>query len=79
MDTPTLEEFKASVREAFKAWWRTLGDNEVDEYLNSDEAMFEIKRRYETDKAKLESGKMTRDQFMIGVAGSVGQCLSLMY
>ena len=79
METPTLEEFKASVREAFKAWWRTLGDNEVDEYLNSDEAMFEIKHRYETDRAKLESGEMTHDQFMIGVAGSVGQCLSLMY
>ena len=77
--SPGFDEFQAAVKRYFRVSWPDIKEDDVDKYLASDEAMFEITHRYNTDLPKMEAGEMTRDQLVKGVASSVGYCLALMY
>lgn len=79
MAMPTLEEFTKAVREDFCQHWATLTDEQVDEYLNGEEAQKEINRRYKSAVLRYNRGEISDLQFKESIASSVGYCLSLMY
>jgi hypothetical protein len=79
MKTPTYEEFEKAVTYYFKDGWKTLSDEQVMEYIKSEEAQEAIREKYADDVSAYESGKITRRQFMVGGASAVGNCLVYMY
>lgn len=74
---PTYEEFYEKVKYYFWDGWKSLSEQEVDEYLHSEEE--KIRRDYQSNLRKFNNGEIDRKTFMIGGASSVGYCLELMY
>ncbi len=75
----TIEEFTNAVKEYFRIGWRKLSDEQVDEYIYGEEAQELIINRYNEALEKYNSGKITKLQFLVGVASSAGNCLIYMY
>lgn len=75
----TIEEFTNAVKEYFRIGWRKLSDEQVDEYIYEEEAQELIINRYNEALEKYNSGKITKLQFLVGVASSAGNCLIYMY
>ena len=75
----TIEEFTNAVKKYFRTGWRNLSDEQVDEYIYGEEAQDLIINRYNEALEKYNSGKITKLQFLVGVASSAGNCLIYMY
>ena len=75
----TIEDFTSAVKEHFKTGWWNLSDEQVDEYINGEEAQEEITNRYNEAVKRYKNGELTKEQFLVGVASSVGNCLIYMY
>lgn len=75
----TFAEFRTEVKNNFVDGWPNLSDEEVEEYLNSEEAVREIRREYNESVEELKTGKITERQFLVGAASAVGNCLVYMY
>ena len=76
---PTLAEYTAEVKKHFKANWPNLSDQEIDDYLTSEEAVGVIKSHFTEEKAAFESGNLTQQEFLVGGASAVSYCLAMMY
>lgn len=76
---PTLEEFISIIKEYFQSAWRNLSTDQVDEYINEEEAQEVITHRYNEAAEEFKSGKITENIFKVGVASSVANCLAYMY
>ena len=74
---PTFEEFYELTKKDFwYCWDDQLNEEQVDAYLQSEEAMRTIRSTYRYCMGRFERGEMTRTQFM---NADPGHCLSLMY
>ncbi len=76
---PTLEEFTNIVKSYFREGWKNLTSEQIDEYIYGEEAQKEIKNRYNEAVRKYKNREITKRQFIVGVASSVGNCLIYMY
>lgn len=76
---PTLEEFTTAVKEYFQVGWWSLSAEQVDDYIHGEEAQELITNRYNEAIEKYNSGKITKQQFLTGIASSAGNCLIYMY
>lgn len=76
---PSLKEFTKAVKEYFQVGWWNLSAEQVDEYINGEEAQEQIISRYNEAVEKYKNGEITERQFMVGIASSVGNCLIYMY
>ena len=75
----TIEEFTNAVKEYFRTGWQNLSDEQVDEYIYGEEAQELIINRYNEAVNEYNSGKITKQQLLIGAASSAGNCLIYMY
>lgn len=76
---PTFEEFKETVKKMFADGWTTLSKSEVNDYINSVEAMREIRGEYNSSLKDYNDGKITLRVFRVGCAASVANLLIYMY
>ncbi len=75
----TLEEFTKSVWAYFAAWWPRLSVSEAERYFGTEKVKRHIKQEYDRALKEFYEGKLTREQFEVGRASAVGECLALMY
>lgn len=73
----TFDEFFSIVRHSFHNGWKSLTDEEVNDYLNSE--MEYIHSEYERISKKYEDGEINLIQFRNTASGATGGCLILMY
>lgn len=76
---PSLEEFTNAVKEYFQSAWWNLNVDQVDDYINGEEAQELITNRYNEGVEKYKRGAITSRQFLVGLASSTGNCLVYMY
>lgn len=76
---PSLEEFTTAVKEYFQVGWWNLSAEQVDNYIYGEEAQELITNRYNEAVKRYESGRITKQQILVGVASSAGNCLVYMY
>ena len=76
---PSFSEFDAKVKEMARVSLRVFDIDEVDAYLNGDEAQGVIKNRYEEYKRDFDEGNIGEHVTLAGLASSPAYCLSLMF
>ena len=76
MNMPTVDEFKNAVEKSFRQGKPFLNDEEVKEYLFSDQY---IEHMYDKAKTKYENGEITLDEFMVGEASAIAYDLEMSY
>ena len=76
---PTFEEFREKVTEGFAERMKHLSEAEVDEYMQSEEALEEVHDAYSYSSGMYKGGKINRTIFLNGGVASCAHCLSLMY
>lgn len=76
---PSLEEFTNAVKEFFQTGWWSLSAEQVDDYIYGEEAQELITNRYNEAVKQYKNKEITKQQFLVGVASSAGNCLVYMY
>lgn len=73
------KDFDEEVKKVFWECWPSLSEQEVDEYLKSEEAQKVITEEWEMSLRDFNAGKITRKQVVIGGGSAAGSCLEMMY
>ena len=79
MKKPTYDEFRGLVKEKFKSYMSRLSEEQVEEYLNSEESKEVIENQYEMSSQRLEQGEITEEVFRNGGASAAAHCLEMLY
>lgn len=74
---PTLDQYKNWVKEHLQYYIKD--EKALDDYMENDETIEIIERRYKKDVEKYRSGKVTARVFREGCVASVGYCLYMLY
>lgn len=75
----TYEEFKALVRESLAKDMKKLTTEQLEEYINGEEAEEVIKNRYDLSIIQFENGEITEKIFRNGNVSAVAYCLYMLY
>ena len=75
----TFEEFRGLVKENLAKKLKDLNDEQLEEYLNSDDSVDVIKQEYDLSVKQLERGEITENEFKNGSVSAAANCLYMLY
>lgn len=76
---PTLDEFKEIVKSYLTRMLINLNAKEIDVYIDSEESIEVIQRKYDRSVRRFKIGEITEEVFRIGCAGAAACCLDMLY
>ena len=76
---PSYEEFAQLVKDHFAKTMTSLSKEQVEDYLNSEEAQGVIKEQYIHCEKRLERGEITESVFRQGGVYAASNCLDMLY